>query len=119
MRDQQLLKMHQAVTGQNLRPEADPEVVWQAVAAGDEGILLTLHWFAGQQDYHSLTLNTVLDERIHFHNPIQEHMDLEPESTVRDDAPERIYHGPGDESVDRSEFESWFRQRDALGYLKA
>lgn len=119
MRDQQLLKMHEAVTGQSLRPESDPEVIWQAVAGGADGVLLTLHWFAGQQDYHSLTLNGVTGERIHFHNPIQEHEGVQPETTVRDDAPERIYHAPGDESVTRSEFESWFGQREALGYLNS
>ncbi|MBS2036995.1 hypothetical protein JST97_18540 [bacterium] len=117
MRDQQLLKMHEAVTGQSLRPESDPQVLWEFVSAQSEGVLLTLHWFAGQTDFHSLTLNEVRDGRMHFHNPIQEHSDLEPGSVIRDDAPERIYHAPGDESVSRDEFDSWFGPREALGYL--
>ncbi|MFN8608094.1 MAG: hypothetical protein U0931_11225 [Vulcanimicrobiota bacterium] len=117
MRDQQLLKMHEAVTGQRLRSESNPQVIWRAVEEGTEGVLLTLRWFAGQTDYHSLTLNYVSEGRIHFHNPIQEHDDPQAGSILRDDAPERFYHGPGDESVGRSEFDSWFATRDALGYL--
>lgn len=117
MRDQQLLKMHQAVTGTELVPEADPGVLWQQVADGNEDVLVSLRWFAGQSDYHSLTLIRVEGERIHFHNPIQEYAELEPEGTIHDDAPERVFHSPGDESVDRGEFESWFAERDALGYL--
>ncbi|MBN9416353.1 MAG: hypothetical protein J0I12_12995 [Candidatus Eremiobacteraeota bacterium] len=118
MRDQQLLKMHQAVTGSELVPEADAQVLWGQVQAGNEDVLLSLHWFAGQSDFHSLTLNRVEGERMHFHNPIRSYdEEVEPGSELRDDAPARIFHGPGDESVDRGEFESWFAEREALGYV--
>lgn len=117
MRDQQLLKMHEAVTGDRLRAESDPQVIWKQLAGGDGGIPLTLRWFAGQSDYHSLVLSCVQGDRVHFHNPIRPHDDFQPGTPLRDDAPPRIYHTAGDESVNREEFESWFKERDALGYL--
>lgn len=117
MRDQQLLKMHEAVTGDRLRAESDPQVIWKQLAAGVGGIPLTLRWFAGQSDYHSLVLSRVQGDRVHFHNPIRPRDDFQPGTPLRDDAPLRLYHTPGDESVNREEFESWFRERDALGYL--
>lgn len=117
MRDQDLLKMHEAVTGSPLTSESDPQVLWEHVVAGGEEVLVTLHWSAGQSDYHSLSLSRVENERIHFHNPVRLSDDHEPESELQDDAPPRIFHAPGDESVTREEFESWFAERDALGYL--
>lgn len=117
MRDQQLLSMHEAITGDHLEPESDPQVIWEKLAAGDGDIPLTLHWFAGQSDYHSLVLIHVEEDRVHFHNPIRLQDDFEPGTELHDDAPPRTYHAPGDESVTRQEFESWFTERDALGYL--
>lgn len=117
MRDQDLLKMHEAVTGAALKAELDPRVLWEQLAAGAEEVLVTLHWFAGQSDYHSLNLIRIEGERIHFHNPVRFSDDHEPGTELQDDGPVRIFHAPGDESVTREEFESWFSERDALGYL--
>ena len=109
--------MHEAVTGTSLRPESDPQVLWEEVAAGVDQVLVTLHWFAGQSDYHSLSLLRVEGDRIHFHNPTRVSDEHAPDTELEDDAPARIFHSPGDESVTRDEFESWFEERDALGYL--
>ena len=117
MRDQQLLKLHEAMSGLTLRSESDPQELWEQVAAGAEDVLLTLHWFAGQSDYHSLSLIRVEDDRIHFHNPTRPSDDYEPGTELEDDAPPPIFHAPRHESVPPEEFESWFAERDALGYL--
>jgi hypothetical protein len=117
MRDQELLRMQQAMSGRRLLPESDSQALWSAVEAGGDEVLLTLRWFPDQSDFHSLSLIRVEGERIHFHNPVVETADLPPGSELQDDAPPRIFHSPGDESVSRAEFESWFSERDALGYL--
>lgn len=118
MRDANLLNMHLAILGVALRPESDPDALWDRVASGEEGVLLTLRWLADEAEFHSLTLTEIDDQdRLHFHNPLQPEVPPEPGETLRDDAPPRVYHAPGDESVTRSEFLDWFAGREALGYI--
>ena len=117
MRDAELLKLHQAVLGVSLRPESDGAAVLSLLRAGTSDILLSLHWYSGA-DYHSLVLTHVdPQEQIHFHNPNQPDNPPPSGQLLLDDAPRRIYHGPGDESVSQEVFMQWFQQREALAYL--
>lgn len=117
MRDQELLRMQEAVWGRRQRPESAPQSVWSAVESNGDEVLLTLRWFPDQADDPSLNLIRVEGERIHFHNPVVEDTDLAVGDPIQDEAPVRIFHAPGDESVKRSDFESWFSDCDALGHL--
>ena len=116
MRDFELKKLHEAILGVPLREEPSADEMLRLLESGQDNLPVSLRWVEGEP-YRHVVLTHLDENRVHFFNPLGPEEEL-PEGTVLDDeGPQRIYHGPGDESVSESEFRGWFAEREGLGFV--
>lgn len=119
-RDAALLRAHEAIEGCKLRPVTEAQEVWRLLESGAErDILLTLRWHPEQvDDFHPLVLSNVdADGRVHFFNALAPDVEPVEGQPIDDDAPPRIFHAAGDESVSKDQFFKFFQSLEAVAYV--
>ena len=105
--EQELDLLSQAILGEQLRQERDPEVLREYLLAGHDPITITLWWDEEKTRRQSLVLHQCDDTQVRFFDPTPE------------DEEERPYESkPGGwQAIAVEAFDGWFHEREALGLI--